>query len=113
MTRARKKGRVGAQNSWPIDMLVPGDVLVVDFFGKIKDGTVCRDDLATAIYTMSHNGLVVDGAVRDETGISEITACTFVRDVDPSGLARDHAHGSRRAHSHRSCDGDARGRGGE
>jgi 4-hydroxy-4-methyl-2-oxoglutarate aldolase len=85
--QGKAEGRVGAQNSWPIDMLSPGDVLVVDLFGKIKDGTYAGDNLSTAIFAKSHNGLVVDGSVRDETGISEITGMhVFVRDVDPSAL---------------------------
>jgi 4-hydroxy-4-methyl-2-oxoglutarate aldolase len=83
----KEEGRVGAQNSWPIDMLSPGDVLVVDLFGKIKDGTYAGDNLSTSIFAKSHNGLVVDGSVRDETGISEITGMhVFVRGVDPSAL---------------------------
>jgi 4-hydroxy-4-methyl-2-oxoglutarate aldolase len=85
--RGKTEGRVGAQNSWPIDMLSPGDVLVVDLFGKIKDGTYAGDNLSTAIFTKSHNGLVVDGAVRDVTGISEIKGMhVFVRNFDPSAL---------------------------
>jgi 4-hydroxy-4-methyl-2-oxoglutarate aldolase len=81
------EGRIGAQNSWPIDMLSPGDVLVVDLFGKIQDGTYAGDNLSTAIFAKSHNGLVVDGSVRDETGISEIKGMhVFVRGVDPSAL---------------------------
>jgi regulator of RNase E activity RraA len=85
--KGKAEGRVGAQNSWPIDMLVPGDVLVVDLFGKIKDGTYAGDNLSTAIFAKSHNGLVVDGAVRDVTGISEIKGMhVFVRDFDPSAL---------------------------
>ena len=85
--RGKAEGRVGAQNSWPIDMLSPGDVLVVDLFGKIKDGTFAGDNLSTAIYAKSRNGLVVDGAVRDVTGISEIKDMhVFVRDFDPSAL---------------------------
>jgi len=85
--KGKGEGRVGAQNSWPIDMLVPGDVLVVDLFGKIKDGTYAGDNLSTAIFAKSHNGLVVDGAVRDVTGISEIKGMhVFVRDFDPSAL---------------------------
>ena len=85
--KGKEEGRVGAQNSWPIDMLSPGDVLVVDLFGKIKDGTYAGDNLGTAIFTKSHNGLVVDGSVRDETGISEIKGFrVYVRDVDPSAL---------------------------
>jgi 4-hydroxy-4-methyl-2-oxoglutarate aldolase len=83
----KQEGRVGSQNSWPIDMLVPGDVLVVDLFGKIKDGTYAGDNLSTAIFSKSHNGLVVEGSVRDETGISEIKGMhVFVRGVDPSAL---------------------------
>ena len=83
----KTEGRVGAQNSWPIDMLVPGDVLVVDLFGKIKDGTYAGDNLSTAIFAKSHNGLIVDGSVRDETGISQIAGMqVFVRSVDPSAL---------------------------
>jgi 4-hydroxy-4-methyl-2-oxoglutarate aldolase len=83
----KAEGRVGAQNSWPIDMLSPGDVLVVDLYGKIKDGTYAGDNLSTAIFAKSHNGLVVDGAVRDVTGISEIKGMhVFVRGFDPSAL---------------------------
>lgn len=85
--KGKAEGRVGAQNSWPIDMLSPGDVLVVDLFGKIKDGTYAGDNLSTSIFVKSHNGLVVDGAVRDVTGISEIKGMhVFVRDFDPSAL---------------------------
>ncbi len=85
--QGKAEGRVGSQNSWPIDMLSPGDVLVVDLFGKIKDGTYAGDNLSTAIFAKSHNGLVVDGAVRDVTGISEIKGMhVFVRDFDPSAL---------------------------
>jgi len=85
--KGKAEGRVGSQNSWPIDMLSPGDVLVVDLFGKIKDGTYAGDNLSTSIFTKSHNGLVVDGAVRDVTGISEIKGMhVFVRDFDPSAL---------------------------
>ena len=85
--RGKQEGRVGAQNSWPIDILQPGDVLVVDLFGKIKDGTYAGDNLSTSIFTKSHTGLIMDGAVRDETGISEIKGMrVFVRGVDPSAL---------------------------
>jgi 4-hydroxy-4-methyl-2-oxoglutarate aldolase len=83
----KQEGRVGAQNSWVIDTLEPGDVLVVDLFGKIKDGTFAGDNLGTAIYTKSHNGLIVDGSVRDVTGMSEIKGFrVMVRDFDPSAL---------------------------
>ncbi len=85
--RGKEEHRIGAQNSWPIDVLQPNDVLVVDLFGKIQDGTYAGDNLSTSIYAKSHTGLIVDGAVRDETGISEIKGMrVFVRGVDPSAL---------------------------
>lgn len=83
----KKEGRVGDENSWIIDILQPGDVLVVDLFGKIQDGTIVGDNLSTAIYAKSHNGLIVDGAVRDVTGIQEIAGFqVYTRGFDPSAL---------------------------
>ncbi len=65
----KKENRIGDESSWIIDVLIPGDVLVVDLFGKIRYGTIVGDNLSTAIYAKSHNGLIVSGAVRDVTGI--------------------------------------------
>ncbi len=83
----KKESRVGGENSWVIDILKPGDVLVVDLFGKIRYGTFAGDNLSTAIYAHSHNGLIVDGAVRDTSGIQEIKGFqVYVRGADPSAL---------------------------
>lgn len=83
----RRENRIGDENSWIIDILKPGDVLVVDLFGKIRYGTIIGDNLATAIYTKSHNGLIVNGAVRDVTGIQEMKDFqVYTRGVDPSAL---------------------------
>jgi 4-hydroxy-4-methyl-2-oxoglutarate aldolase len=83
----KKEGRIGDENSWIIDILQPGDVLVVDLFGKVKDGTIVGDNLSTAIFAHSHNGLIVDGAVRDVSGIQEIRGFqVYARDFDPSAL---------------------------
>ena len=83
----KKEGRIGDENSWVIDILQPGDILVVDLFGKIRYGTMVGDNLSTAVYAKSHNGLIVNGAIRDVTGIQEQKhfQC-FVRGVDPSAL---------------------------
>ena len=85
----KQEGRVGhGQNSWVIDTLLPGDVLVVDLFGKIKDGTFAGYNLSTSIFAKTGTGLVVDGAVRDTTGISEIKGFRcYVRGTDPSAIA--------------------------
>lgn len=83
----KKEGRIGDENSWIIDILKSGDVLVVDLFGKIRYGTIIGDNLATAIYSKSHNGLIVNGAIRDVTGIQEIPGFqVYTRGVDPSAL---------------------------
>lgn len=85
----KQEKRVGrGQNSWVIDTLTKRDVMVVDLFGKIKDGTIIGDNLATSIYTKTGNGLVVEGAVRDVSGISEIKGFqVFCRGFDPSAIA--------------------------
>ncbi len=85
----KREGRSqrGGQNSWVIDILQPNDVLVVDLFGKIKDGTFAGDNLSTSINTKTGTGLIVDGSVRDVSGISEIKGFRcFVRGFDPSAL---------------------------
>lgn len=86
---AKKENRVArGQNSWVIDTLVKRDVMVVDLFGKIKDGTIIGDNLGTSIWTKTGTGLVVDGAVRDVSGLSEIKGFQiFCRGFDPSAIA--------------------------
>lgn len=89
MDMGRKENRVGrGQNSWVIDTLVKRDVMVVDLFGKIKDGTIIGDNLGTSIWTKTGTGLVVDGAVRDVSGLMEIEGFKiFCRGFDPSAIA--------------------------
>lgn len=67
-------GRRGSQNSWPIDILVKGDVLVVDMFGKVAYGTMVGDGLSTTIARNvgKDGGFIIDGGVRDADGIFEI-----------------------------------------
>ncbi len=87
--QAKKENRVArGQNSWVIDTLVKRDVMVVDLFGKIKDGTIIGDNLGTSIMTKTGTGLVVDGAVRDVSGLQEIEGFQiFCRGFDPSAIA--------------------------
>jgi len=83
--KGERMGQVGDQISWPIDALVQGDVYVDAVFGKIEQGPVIGDNLATAIYANSGNGVVHDAAVRDLEGIEELEGFTsFVRGWDPS-----------------------------
>jgi regulator of RNase E activity RraA len=83
--KGTRLGCIGDQISWPIDMLVQGDVYVADVYGKIERGPIIGDNLSTAIYANSGNGVVHDAAVRDLDGIQEIPGFTsFVRGWHPT-----------------------------
>ena len=84
----KKDGQIGAQNSWVIDTLVENDVIVIDLFGKIKNGTYAGDNLGNSIFAKSKTGFVVDGGVRDVEGIMAIPGISFfIRGVDPTAIA--------------------------
>lgn len=77
--------RVGNFNSWPIDMLKPGDVYVADSYGKIVDGTLIGDNLGNSIYSKSKNGVIFYGSVRDTEGLEQIKGFNaWVKGYDPS-----------------------------
>jgi 4-hydroxy-4-methyl-2-oxoglutarate aldolase len=85
--KAEGRSSAGGQNSWVIDTMKPGDVVVVDLFGKIKDGTFIGDNLATSIFSKTGTGVVINGSVRDLAGILEIKGFTgFVRGFHPSAI---------------------------
>jgi len=80
----KKQGKRG-QNSWPVDLLVKGDVYVVNQFGLKKDGPTIGDNVGNAIYAKSGNGVVYDGALRDLEGLKEIGGFTsYFTHYDPS-----------------------------
>ena len=85
--RGRSEGRAGGQNTWVIDTLEEGDVLVVDLFGKIEDGTFIGDNLGTSIQARAKTGLVVDGGIRDLERVHELPDFNvFCRGVHPSAI---------------------------
>ncbi len=70
-----------------IDSLGPHDVLVVDIFGKIRDGTVIGDNLSTAIASKTKAGIVINGAVRDYVRIRELENFNvFHKGMDPTPI---------------------------
>ena len=82
------EGRIGAHNSWVIDMLQPGDVLVVEMFGKIRNGTFVGDNLGTSVRTRTRAGAVLDCGIRDFQGIRKLTeVAIFCRGYHPSAIA--------------------------
>ena len=86
--RAKGAGLPKMSNQAAIDMLQPGDVLVVDLFGQQEGGTIVGDNLFYYIMkTTKNGGLVVDGAIRDLEGISRMEMPAYFRDVHPSAIA--------------------------
>ena len=78
-------GRIKSQNSWTIDLLVPGDVYVVDQFGAHIDGPTIGDNLGNSIFAKTGNGIVYNGAIRDISGLKEIGSFTsFFKSYHPS-----------------------------
>ena len=86
-SKAKEHGLPHLTNQTAIDMLQPGDVLVVDIFGKKVGGTVVGDNLFYYVMTATKGGgLVVDGSIRDLNGISEIDMPAYFKDVDPTPI---------------------------
>ena len=83
-----EEGRIGEMNSWVIETLVQDDVIVIDLFGKIRDGTYSGGNLSTAIASRTGRGQVIYGGIRDAQQISQIpNFATFCKGVDPTGIA--------------------------
>jgi 4-hydroxy-4-methyl-2-oxoglutarate aldolase len=79
--------RIGGQNSWVIDTLQPNDVLVVDLYGKIREGTFVGDNLSTSVRARTRAGAVIDGGIRDFQGVVELTdVAFFCRGLDPTPI---------------------------
>jgi 4-hydroxy-4-methyl-2-oxoglutarate aldolase len=83
--KAENRSMKGGTNSWPIDILVNGDVYVADGYGKIADGTLIGDNLGNSIYAKSMRGVIFYGSVRDVEGLAEINGFNaWVKGQDPS-----------------------------
>ncbi|NJB72412.1 regulator of RNase E activity RraA [Saonia flava] len=82
--RGKAQGKRG-QNTWPVDLLVKGDVYVGDQFGAHRNGPTIGDNVGNAIYAKSGNGIVYNGALRDVEGLREIGGFTsYYTSYDPS-----------------------------
>lgn len=83
--KGQAEGRIGGTNSWPIDVLTPGDIYVADSYGKIVDGTLIGDNLGNSIYAKSKNGVIFYGSVRDIEGLEKIQGFNaWIKGYDPS-----------------------------
>jgi regulator of RNase E activity RraA len=83
--RNRAAGGRGMNNQVAIDMLQPGDVLVVDLFGKKDGGTIVGDNLFYYVMKATKGGgMVIDGAIRDLEGIAMMDMPGYFRSSHPS-----------------------------
>ncbi|MEO8371897.1 MAG: dimethylmenaquinone methyltransferase [Candidatus Solibacter sp.] len=81
----RAAGGRGMNNQVAIDMLQPGDVLVVDLFGKKDGGTIVGDNLFYYVMKATKGGgMVIDGAIRDLEGIADMDMPGYFRSSHPS-----------------------------
>ncbi len=86
--KAKAAGLDRMYNQVAIDMLQPGDVLVVDLFGKTDGGTIVGDNLFYYVMKATKGaGLVVDGAIRDLDGISQMDMPAYFRSAHPSAIS--------------------------
>ena len=84
---AKQAGIARLSNQYAIDMLQPGDVLVVDLFGKKEGGTIVGDNLFYYVMKATKNGgLVVDGAIRDLEGIAQLPMPAYFRHAHPTAI---------------------------
>jgi len=87
VAKAKANGVSRLTNQTAIDMLQPGDVLVVDLFGKKVNGTIVGDNLFYYVMkTTKSGGLVVDGSIRDLEGIANMDMPAYFRSVDPTPI---------------------------
>ena len=84
---AKAAGMKLLKNQTALDMLQPGDVLVVDLFGKKVGGTIVGDNLFYYVMKATNGGgLVVDGSIRDLQGIAEMSMPAYFRHTDPTPI---------------------------
>ena len=85
--KAKANGLSRLYNQTAIDMLQPGDVLVVDLFGKADGGTIVGDNLFYYVMKATKGGgLIVDGSIRDLEGIAEMDMPAYYRHTHPSAI---------------------------
>jgi len=84
-----KEGRNGFFNQWVIDATEEDDVVVVDLYDKIHQGTYVGGNLSTAISTRTkRGGAVIWGGIRDIQQIVEIKNINlYYRGTDPTAIA--------------------------
>lgn len=77
----------GLCNQWVVDNLSEGDVMVVDMYDKVYNGTFIGGNLTTAIAAQTKTGgAVIWGGIRDIEQMKKIGAQVYYRGVDPTPI---------------------------
>lgn len=80
----KKQGNTTALNhQTALDILQPGDVIVVDSGGGCTGGGIIGDNLAYYIWKKTGTGFVIDGAIRDLEGIAQFDMAGYYRCATP------------------------------
>lgn len=83
----KSNGWKGTCNQWMVDELQKSDVVVVDMFDKIHNGTFVGGNLTTAIRAKTvDGGAVIWGGVRDIEQMQKIDTQVCFRGVDPTPI---------------------------
>lgn len=82
----KAKGGARLSHQTAIDMLEPGDVLVVDVGGSIGAGGIVGDNLAYYIWKKTGAGFVIDGAIRDLEGIANFDMAGYFKGATPPAI---------------------------
>ena len=89
LSRAKQRDIARLSNQTVLDMLQPGDVIVVDLMGKKEQGTLVGDNLFYYVMKATHGaGMVIDGSIRDWEGIRDMDMPAYFRHADPSAIGR-------------------------
>ncbi|MEK3913671.1 RraA family protein [Paenibacillus sp. FSL H7-0331] len=85
----QQEDRKGFFNQWVIDTLQEDDIVVVDLFDKVHQGTFVGGNLSTAIASKTkRGGAVIWGGIRDNQQIVDIEGVNvFYRGSDPTAIA--------------------------
>ena len=79
------EGRKGNINQWVVDMMQPGDVVVLDNFGKVFQGCAVGGNLATVIKEKGGAGAVMWHGMRDLEQVETISECQYYyKESDPT-----------------------------
>jgi regulator of RNase E activity RraA len=81
-----KGNTVGLGHQSALDVLQPGDVIVISAGGGLEAGGIIGDNLAYYIWKKTGTGFVVDGAIRDLHGIAAFDMAGYYKGAVPPAI---------------------------